>query len=106
MPTETPNRQSAVALAYETGDLAPRVVATGRGVMAERIIEEARKAGVFVHESPALVALLMQLDLDEHIPPALYVAVAELMAWLHRLETENNPEGAREFVPSAPLPTA
>ncbi|TCJ17960.1 flagellar biosynthesis protein [Parasulfuritortus cantonensis] len=79
-------RQQAVALRYGEGDGAPRVVAKGNGRLAEEIIARARAAGVFVHESPELVALLMQVDLDDRIPPALYVAVAELLAWLYRLE--------------------
>jgi flagellar biosynthesis protein len=78
--------QSAVALAYQTGDLAPKVVASGRGLIAEQIIERAREHGVFVHESKELVALLMQVDLDKHIPPALYRAVAELLAWLYHID--------------------
>lgn len=80
------DRRTAVALAYNTGQSAPRVVAKGRGVLAEAIIERAKEAGVYVHESPALVSLLMQVDLDQHIPPELYTAVAELLAWLYRLE--------------------
>jgi flagellar biosynthesis protein len=52
-----------------------------------QIIERAQQAGVFVHESPEMVALLMQVDLDAHIPPQLYVAVAELLAWLYRIES-------------------
>lgn len=85
---EPDSRRSAVALAYREGMAAPRVVAKGRGALAEAIIERARAAGVYVHESPALVALLMQVDLDQHIPPELYVAVAELLAWLYRIEQE------------------
>ena len=76
----------AVALAYTAGDAAPRVVAKGRGLIAREIIERAHEAGVFVHESPELVSLLMQVDLDERIPPQLYVAVAELLAWLYGIE--------------------
>lgn len=78
--------KAAVALAYQENQGAPRVVAQGRGLVAETIIERAREAGVYVHESPALVALLMQLDLDQHIPAELYVAVAELLAWVYQLE--------------------
>src|SRR5450830_48880 len=78
--------QQAVAIAYETGDLAPRVVARGRGAVAEQIIERAKQHEIFVHESKDLVALLMQVDLDDHIPPALYQAIAEVLAWLYRLE--------------------
>jgi len=76
----------AVALAYDHGDVAPRVVAQGRGLVAEQIIRRAREAGVYVHESRELVALLMRLDLDRHIPPELYLVVAELLAWLHRTD--------------------
>ena len=86
------DRRSAVALAYNAGQAAPKVVAKGRGLLADAIIERAREAGVYVHESPALVSLLMQVDLDQHIPPELYVAVAELLAWLYRLEHGLTPE--------------
>jgi len=79
-------QQLAVALSYQTGDGAPQVVAKGRGLIAQAIIQRAHEAGVYVHESPELVALLMQIDLDAHIPPQLYIAVAELLAWLYRLE--------------------
>lgn len=87
----TPNRQLAVALAYRSGDAAPKVVASGRGLVAQAIIERAKEHGVFVHESEELVAMLMQVELDQHIPPALYLAVAELLAWLYRLERGENP---------------
>ncbi|HWT54947.1 MAG TPA: EscU/YscU/HrcU family type III secretion system export apparatus switch protein [Rhodocyclaceae bacterium] len=87
----SPNEQAderalAVALAYAPGDAAPRVVAKGKGLIAEEIINRARSHGVYVHESPELVTLLLQVDLDEHIPPQLYVAIAELLAWLYRVE--------------------
>ncbi|WP_341675073.1 EscU/YscU/HrcU family type III secretion system export apparatus switch protein [Niveibacterium sp. SC-1] len=81
-----PSRAHAVALAYEAGSTAPKVVAKGRGVSAEEIIRRARDAGVYVHESAELVSLLMQVDLDSQIPPTLYVAVAELLAWIYRVE--------------------
>jgi len=82
--------QSAVALAYQTTDSAPRVVAKGRGLVAEQIIARAREHDVFVHESKELVALLMEVELDDRIPPALYRAVAELLAWLYRIEAGQN----------------
>jgi len=82
-----PDKQrAAAALAYRNGDTAPRVVAKGRGILADSIIEKARASGVYVHESRELLALLMQIDLDSHIPPQLYIAVAELLAWLYHLE--------------------
>jgi len=76
----------AVALTYAPGETAPQVVAKGRGLLAQEIISRARDAGVYVHESPELVSLLMQVDLDAHIPPQLYTVVAELLAWLYRIE--------------------
>lgn len=79
--------QQAVAIAYETGAYAPKVVAKGKGIIAEQIIAKAKEHKVFVHESKELVALLMQVDLDDHIPPELYLAIAEILAWLYRLET-------------------
>jgi len=75
-----------VALAYHAGDAAPKVVAKGRGIVAQMIIERAKEAGIYVHESKELVTLLMQVDLDDRIPPQLYLAVAELLAWIYRLE--------------------
>lgn len=84
--TPAPDTRAAAALAYRDGDAAPRVVAKGRGLMADAIIERARASGVYVHESRELLALLMQIDLDSHIPPQLYIVVAELLAWLYHLE--------------------
>lgn len=80
-------RKSAVALSYDKEThFAPKVVAKGRGEMAKRIIEAAKENNVYVHESPELISLLMQVDLDAYIPPNLYMVVAELLAWLYRLE--------------------
>ena len=85
---DIPRRQQhAVALAYAAGSSAPTVVAKGRGLVAEQIIARANEAGVFVHESKELVALLMEIDLDGQIPPALYRAIAELLAWLYHIES-------------------
>ena len=86
MPGAFDKQRAAAAIAYREGDGAPRVVAKGRGILADTIIERARASGVYVHESRELLALLMQIDLDSHIPPQLYVVVAELLAWLYNLE--------------------
>jgi len=80
-------RPGAVVIAYDKDDSAPRVVAKGYGPLAETIIRTARDNGLYVHESPELVGLLMQVDLDRHIPPELYQAIAELLAWLYSLES-------------------
>ncbi|MGL6159382.1 EscU/YscU/HrcU family type III secretion system export apparatus switch protein [Microbulbifer sp.] len=79
-------RRQAVALAYRHGEAVPRVLARGYGGLAERIIGEARRQGIFVHDAPEVVALLIQLDIDERIPPNLYQVVAELLVWVRELE--------------------
>jgi flagellar biosynthesis protein len=79
-------RSRAVALAYQDGDTAPRIVAKGRGELADKIVELARQHGVAIHESIALVELLDRVALNDAIPPALYRAVAELLVWLHQIE--------------------
>jgi len=88
-----PDREAAVALSYRSGMLAPTVVAKGYGATAERIIETARGAGIFVHDSPELVQMLMQVDLDDHIPVELYLAVAEVLAFVQLLEQQATPSG-------------
>ncbi|WP_344957417.1 EscU/YscU/HrcU family type III secretion system export apparatus switch protein [Zobellella aerophila] len=79
-------RRQAVALAYGEGSQAPRVVARGYGELAERIIAEARRQHVYIHDAPELVALLMRLELDEQIPRQLYQVIAELLVWIRELE--------------------
>ncbi|RFU43699.1 EscU/YscU/HrcU family type III secretion system export apparatus switch protein [Paraburkholderia sp. DHOC27] len=90
-------RRSAAALVYDAkgNDHAPRVIAKGYGLVADMIVQRAKEAGLYVHEAPEMVSLLMQVDLDSRIPPQLYQAVAELLAWLHRLES-----GAADETPS------
>jgi flagellar biosynthesis protein len=80
--------EQAVALTYEHGEFAPRVLASGKGLVAEQIIAKAKEHDIYIHESKHLVGLLMQVDLDENIPPALYQAVAEILAWLYQLERQ------------------
>jgi len=95
-PAEPPR---AAALAYQTGDAAagraPRVVAKGQGHLAHEIIQRARDSGVPIHHSDELVAALMQFELDQSIAPALYLAVAEVLAWAYRLEAQTASAGLR-----------
>jgi flagellar biosynthesis protein len=93
VPTPPAPLLQAAAITYRSDVGAPRVVAKGRGLVAEQIIARAKEHGVAVHESRELVALLMQVELDDHIPPALYRAVAELLAWLYRIEAARLPGG-------------
>ena len=78
--------KKAVALKYDqTKDNAPRVSAKGSGLLAEKIIELARKEGIPISEDPDLVGALIQLDFQEEIPPALYRAVAEILSFAYML---------------------
>lgn len=81
--------KKAVALTYNKADSAPRISATGNGLVAENIISKAREHGVPIHESKELVSLLINVDLDDQIPSELYRVVAELLAWIHTLEKQN-----------------
>ncbi len=82
--------QNAIALAYQAGDAAPKVVAKGKGLIAEEIIARAKEHGIYIHQSKELVSLLMKVELDHDIPPALYRVVAELLAWLYHIENESS----------------
>jgi flagellar biosynthesis protein len=84
-PEPPPGRRRATALSYSEGDRAPKVTATGTGLVAERIIAAAREAGVPVREDPALAQALAKLDLGGEVPEAMWVAVAETLAWAYRL---------------------
>ena len=82
-------RKAAAALRYKQGkDPAPRLTAKGAGIVAEKIIEAAKKAGVPIHEDPDLLALLMALNIDEMIPPEMYIAVAEVLSFIYRMNNK------------------
>ena len=69
------------------------MVAHGHGLIADEIIPAAQEHQIYVHQSTDLLAQLMQVDLDREVPPSLYRAIAELLAWLYQLERaalENN----------------
>jgi flagellar biosynthesis protein len=83
-PSQPVNR--AVALRYDPAAMAsPEVVATGRGEVAERIIALARQSNVPIKHDPDLVALLAVLDIGSGIPPELYQAVAEILAFVYQI---------------------
>lgn len=85
MSIERKSLPMAVALSWD-GDGAPRVTAKGRGEIAERILALAREHNVPLREDRALVAVLSKVDLDTQIPPALYKAVAEVIAFAYALQ--------------------
>ena len=77
--------RAALAIRYDTArDRAPRVVAKGKGEMAERILSLAREFGVPVHEDPELVEALARLEIEEQIPPELYQVMAEVLTFIYR----------------------
>ena len=80
-----PEPRRATVLQW-TGDGAPRIVAAGRGAVAEAILERANAAGVPVREDPALASTLAALALGDEVPQQLWTAVAEVLAWAYGLE--------------------
>jgi flagellar biosynthesis protein len=79
----------AVALRYTPGeDDAPRVAAKGSGHVAEKILALAREHGVPIRQDRNLVQVLSRLDLEQEIPPSVYRAVAEILAFVYRLSVE------------------
>jgi len=85
---DKPARRRATALRYEQGERAPRVTATGAGLVADRIIAAALEAGVPVRHDPALAEALAALDLGDDVPQALWTAVAETLAWAYLLDAK------------------
>lgn len=86
MNEEVKPRALAVALQYEKGTReAPRVVASGRGLIAERIVELARENGVVIETNPVLAEALSGVELDETIPLELYEAVAIVIGYVLRV---------------------
>ena len=73
--------KQAIALEYDPSDEAPRVIASGKGVLAERIIEKARESDVPVHRDDKLADTLSRLDIGDSIPPELYEVVAEILVF-------------------------
>jgi flagellar biosynthesis protein len=89
-PSDTPETpRTATALRYTAGETeAPQVVATGRGQVAERIIALAEAHDIPLVNDPALAQTLSKLELNTEIPPNLYLAVAQILAYVYRLEGE------------------
>jgi flagellar biosynthesis protein len=79
-------RLRATALSYDRTDPAPKVVASGSGIVAERIVQLALEAGVPVRSDPALARALAALELGDEVPEAMYRAVAAALAWAYKLD--------------------
>ncbi len=79
-------KKTAVAVTYNPGEEAPKIVAAGKGVVAERIIEKAISANVPVHEDKKLAQTLSKLEIGDFIPPELYEVVAQVLIFVDDLE--------------------
>ena len=78
--------KKAVALAYTKGEQAPKVVASGKGNLAEKIIERAEESNVPIHQDERLADTLSTLDVGEYIPPELYEVVAEILVYVDDMD--------------------
>jgi flagellar biosynthesis protein len=88
---QEPRRLKAVALRYKAGeDAAPRIAAKGQGSVADKILHMAKQHDIPIREDRNLLQMLTTLDLDQEIPPSVYRAVAEILAFLYRLSNRSN----------------
>ncbi|USG67752.1 EscU/YscU/HrcU family type III secretion system export apparatus switch protein [Brevibacillus ruminantium] len=86
-PFDMEKRKQAVALRYQAGVMdAPTVVAKGKGYVAENLLKAAKENQIPIQEDPSLVEVLGKLDLHQQIPPELYQVVAEVLAFVYRLD--------------------
>lgn len=78
--------KQAIALEYDPIDQAPKVIASGKGILAERIIEKAKEADVPIHRDDKLANTLSKLDIGDMIPPELYEVVAEILVFVDAMD--------------------
>lgn len=78
--------KQAIALEYDVEDNAPKVIASGRGIVAERIIERAKENAVPVHKDDKLADTLSRLEIGDMIPPELYEVVAEVLVFVDAMD--------------------
>ncbi|MCI8390304.1 MAG: flagellar biosynthesis protein FlhB [Roseburia sp.] len=83
---ETEQTKTAVALAYEPGDAAPKILATGKGEVAERIIQKAKEHDIPFYQDNKLAQTLSKLQIGDAIPPELYEVVAEILVFVDDMD--------------------
>ena len=87
MAEDKNNKQlQALAIKYDPGEVAPKIIATGKGKVAEKIIETAKENDVALHKDSKLANTLSKLDIGEYIPPELYEVVAEILVFVDDCE--------------------
>ncbi len=79
-------RKQAIALQYNPGDEAPTIVASGMGIVADKIIEKAKESDVPLYEDSKLANTLSKLEIGDMIPPELYGVVAEILVFVDNLD--------------------
>lgn len=90
---ENISSKQAIALSYDEEKFtAPKVVAKGKGYVAENIIQAAKQNAVPIYQNKTLAAMLMAVDLDREIPPDLYKAIAEVLAYVYRMDQKAKPK--------------
>ena len=88
-------QKTAVALGFEPGDEAPKILATGKGHVAEKIIEGARQNDIPVHRDPKLAKTLSELEFGEYIPPELYEVVIQVLMYVDRVDAVKEKMGRK-----------
>ena len=96
--------QQAVALGYQAGAPAPKILSQGRGALAEAIITRARELGIPTRTDASLVEFLMQLDVNAWVPPELFAAVAQVLAWAYEVDGKPLPFDRDELARQATSP--
>jgi flagellar biosynthesis protein len=92
------DQPKAVALKYDMlEDDAPSVIAAGEGRLAKEIIALAQESGIYIREDPLLAAALARVDVGEEIPPELYLLVAEVLAYVYRIEERYSEQRMQGF---------
>jgi len=91
---------SAVALGYEVGTPAPRVLAQGRGEVALSILARAEELGIPTRTDPGLVQFLMELKVNDWVPPELFAAVAQVLAWAYDVDGRLEEKRAEAIKPA------
>ena len=83
---EEKKRKTAVALSYDLEDTAPKIIASGKGYLAEKIMNQAKESDVPIHKDSKLAGTLSKLEIGECIPPQLYDVVAEILVFVDRVD--------------------
>ncbi len=86
MEEKKEKQKVAIALQYDPDDDAPKVIATGRGILADKILDKAKEAEVPVYEDEKLAKTLSKLELGDMIPPELYSVVAEILVFVDKMD--------------------